>query len=130
MFDRQPGIVLADINPVYLNSLLPEGYVAAHLDGQRIIAFRDVHGYDRAQALAFVKRGLAQSLPIYALFVSREEMEEKMARLPQVDGYNWVPGGKFQWQSGDLKAQSKQLIRLSSILTCHHIDVLSKGSPK
>jgi hypothetical protein len=93
MFGRQPGIVLADINPVYLNSLLPEGFVAAHLDGQRLIAFRDVHGYDRAQALAVVRRGLAQSLPVYALFVSRREMDEKIARLPQVDGYEWVAAG-------------------------------------
>jgi hypothetical protein len=46
--------------------------------------------YDRAQALALVKRGLEQSRPIYALFVSPKETEEKAARLPQVDGYEWV----------------------------------------
>jgi len=92
-FGRQPGIILADINPFYLNALWPEGLVAAHLDGetQQVIAFRDIHGYNRAQALAMAKRGLAQSLPVYALFVSKEEMEEKARRLPQVDGYEWVP---------------------------------------
>jgi hypothetical protein len=89
-FGGQPGIILADINPFYLNALLPDRFVAAHLDGERLAAFRDIHGYDRAQALALVKRGLAQSLPVYALFVSREEMEEKAMRLPQVDGYKWV----------------------------------------
>jgi hypothetical protein len=107
MFGRQPGIVLADINPVYLNSLLPEGLVAAHLDGQRIIAFRHVHGYDRAQALAVVKRGLAQSLPVYALFVSEKEMDEKTARLPQIDGYKWVVAENLPTKAVILKLSPK-----------------------
>jgi dolichyl-phosphate-mannose-protein mannosyltransferase len=89
-FGQQPGVVLADINPFYLNALLPDGFVAAHLDGERLAAFRDIHGYDRAQALAMVRHGLANSLPVYALFVSQKEMEEKAGRLPQVDGYKWV----------------------------------------
>jgi len=37
-----------------------------------------------------VQRGLTQSLPIYALFVSKREMEENTGRLPRVDGYDWV----------------------------------------
>ncbi|PYK66166.1 MAG: hypothetical protein DME50_06360, partial [Verrucomicrobia bacterium] len=90
LFGGQPGLVLADINPVYLNSLLPDGFVAVPLDEKRYIAFWYIVTYNSAQALALVRRGLAQSLPVYALFVSREEMEEKAARLPQVDGYAWV----------------------------------------
>ena len=46
--------------------------------------------YNRAQAIALVKRGLDQSRPVYALFVSKKEMEEKAARLPQIEGYEWV----------------------------------------
>ena len=42
------------------------------------------------QALALLQRGLTQSLPIYALFVSKQEMEEKTSRLPRVDGFDWV----------------------------------------
>ena len=90
LFGGQPGLVLAVINPVYLNSLLPDGFVAVPLDEKRYIAFWYIVTYNSAQALALVRRGLAQSLPVYALFVSREEMEEKAARLPQVDGYAWV----------------------------------------
>ena len=91
-FARQPGIVLADINPLFLNALLPDSFVAAHLDGERYAnaKFTHVVTYDRGQALALVKRALDQSRPVYALFVSQKEMEEKAVRLPQVDGYGWV----------------------------------------
>jgi hypothetical protein len=89
VFGRQPGIILTDINPLFLNALLPDPFVAAHLDGARYVRFRHVVTYDRAQALALVKRGLGQSRPVYALFVSQKEMEEKAGRLPQIDGYEW-----------------------------------------
>jgi hypothetical protein len=89
-FGRRPGMVLADINPLYLNALLPEPFLAAPLDGERYVRWRHVLKYDRAQALALVKRALAQSRPIYALFISQEEMGRKASRLPQIDGYDWV----------------------------------------
>jgi hypothetical protein len=90
IFGRQPGIVLSDINPVYLNALLPEPLVAAPLDGQHKYRFSEIWRYDRPEALALVKRGLEQSLPVYALFVSPKEMDEKAWRLPKLDGYQWV----------------------------------------
>jgi hypothetical protein len=92
VFGRQPGIVLADINPLFLNALLPDPFLAAHLDGDRYAKSKltRVVTYDRAQALALVKRGLSQSLPVYALFVSHKEMDEKSARLPRIDGYDWI----------------------------------------
>ena len=37
MFGRQPGIVLSDIDPVYLNALFPDWIVAAPLDGMCMI---------------------------------------------------------------------------------------------
>ena len=46
--------------------------------------------YGPAEALALVNRGLQQSHTVYALFVSRRDMEEKMVRLPHVDDYEWV----------------------------------------
>jgi hypothetical protein len=90
MFGCEPGIILADTNPLFLNALLPDSFVAALLDGERYVRFRNVVTYDRAQALALVKRGLDESRVVYALFVSQKEMEVKAARLPQVDGYSWV----------------------------------------
>jgi hypothetical protein len=89
-FEREPGIVLSDIDPVYLNALLPHGFVAAPIDGKHRYKWSYTWRYDRPQALALVQRGLTQSLPIYALFVSKREMEEKTSRLPRVDGFDWV----------------------------------------
>jgi hypothetical protein len=89
-FQPEPGIVLSDIDPVYLNALLPGRFVAAPIDGKHHYKWSYTWSYDRPQALALVQRGLTQSLPIYALFVSKREMEENTGRLPRVDGYDWV----------------------------------------
>jgi hypothetical protein len=86
---HQPGIVLSDIDPVYLNALFPERIVAAPIDGKHSHRWSKIWRYDRPEALALVKRGLAQSLPVYALFVSPKEMSQKMSRLPELDGYQW-----------------------------------------
>ena len=89
-FSGQPGIVLSDIDPVYLNALLPEAFIAAPLDGKHQYRWSRIWRYDRPQAVALVKRGLDQSLPIYALFVSQKDREEKASRLPELDGYRWA----------------------------------------
>src|SRR5262249_46399904 len=89
-FEREPGIVLSDIDPVYLNALLPSRFVAAPIDGNHHYKWSHIWRYDRPEALALVQRGLTESLPIYALFVSKREMEEKRIRLPPVDGYDWM----------------------------------------
>src|SRR5215471_8830482 len=90
-FHGAPGIVLSDIDPVYLNALLPSSFVAAPIDGDHHYKWSHAWRYDRPQALVLVQGGLAQSLPIYALFVSKQEMQEKTGRLPRVDGYDWHP---------------------------------------
>jgi hypothetical protein len=89
-FEREPGIVLSDIDPVYLNALLPRGFAAAPIDAKHHYKWSYTWRYDRPQALALVQRGLSQSLPIYALFVSKREMEEKTSRLPRQDGFDWI----------------------------------------
>lgn len=90
MFGRQPGIVLSDIDPVYLNALLPEQFVAAPIDGQHHFRFSETWHYGRPEAVALVKRGLDQSIPIYALFVSQENMKKNVSRLPALVGYDWL----------------------------------------
>jgi hypothetical protein len=85
----QPGIVLSDIDPVYLNALLPRSFVAAPIDGEHHYKWSLSWHYDRPEALALVDRGLEQSLPIYALFVSPDEMATKQSRLPAIPGYEW-----------------------------------------
>jgi hypothetical protein len=85
----QPGVVLSDIDPVYLNALLPFSFVAAPIDKKHHYQWSYTWRYDRPQALVLVKHGLQQSLPVYALFVSREEAATKQSRLPNVAGYKW-----------------------------------------
>jgi len=86
---RQAGIVLSDIDPVYLNALLPRSFVAAPIDGKHHYKWSFIWRYDRPQALALVERGLEESLPIYALFVSQDQMITQQSRLPNVPGYEW-----------------------------------------
>ena len=86
---RRPGIVLSDIDPVYLNALLPRAFVAAPIDGKHHYKWSYTWRYDRPQALALVEHGLQQSIPVYALFVSRDEVATKQSRLPNVAGYKW-----------------------------------------
>ena len=89
---RQAGaLVFSDISPVYLNALFPPGFVAAPLDGKRYIQWRHVVHYDDAQAVALAELSLDRSIPVYALFISTKELDEKASRLANVPGYRWVP---------------------------------------
>jgi len=83
------GLVFSDISPVYLNALFPPGFVAAPLDEKRYIQFRHIVHYDHAEAVALAKLNLHRSIPVYALFVSTRELNEKASRLPNVPGYQW-----------------------------------------
>jgi hypothetical protein len=89
-FETQPGIVLSDIDPVYLNAFLPDWIVAAPLDEKHHYRHSQVWRYDRPEALALVKNAVNQMLPVYALFVSRKEMIQKKGRLPELDHYQWI----------------------------------------
>ena len=85
----QLGIVLSDIDPVYLNALLPHSFVAAPIDGEHHYKWSYTWRYERPQALALVKHALERSVPVYALFVSSDESTTKQSRLPAVSGYDW-----------------------------------------
>ncbi len=85
------GLVFSDISPVYLNALFPAGFVAAPLDGKRYVQFRHIVHYDQAEAVALAELSLHRSIPVYALFISTKERDEKASRLPNVPGYRWLP---------------------------------------
>ncbi|HAF16707.1 MAG TPA: hypothetical protein DCK99_24020, partial [Blastocatellia bacterium] len=87
---QHPGIVLSDIDPAYLNALLPKPFVAAPLDQKHHYAFSKLWRYDRKDSIALVTNGLSHSIPIYALFVSIKEMTSASPRLPAIDGYQWT----------------------------------------
>jgi len=103
LLKRQPGIVLSDIDPVYLNALLPRSFVAAPIDGNHHYKWSYTWRYDRPQALALVEHGLEQSLPVYALFLSHDEMSTKQSRLPTVPGYEWHPLDNSRGKAAILK---------------------------
>jgi hypothetical protein len=86
---RQTGIVLSDIDPVYLNALLPRSFVAAPIDGKHNYKWSYTWRYDRPQASALVEHSLQQSLPVYALFTSQDDVAGNQSRLPNVPGYEW-----------------------------------------
>ena len=86
---RQPGIVLSDIDPVYLNALLPRSLIAGPIDGQHSYKWSDTWHYDQRQASALVEHGLQQSLGIYALFTSLNDLTTNQSRLPSLPGYEW-----------------------------------------
>jgi hypothetical protein len=84
-------VVLSDISPVYLNTLLPEPFVAAPIDEKHSYQFSKIWRYDRSHAVALARRGLDRLHAVYALFASQKEMREKRTRLPELDGYEWIP---------------------------------------
>jgi hypothetical protein len=86
---EQPGIVLSDIDPVYLNALLPNQLVAAPLDEMHNYRYSELWRYGKSEALAFAQKGLAAALPVYALFVPQKEMTSQLSRLPTISGYRW-----------------------------------------
>jgi hypothetical protein len=86
---RQAGIVLSDIDPVYLNALLPRSFVAAPIDGKHNYKWSYIWRYDRPQASALVEHGLQQSLSVFALFTSQDDVAGNQSRLPTVPGYEW-----------------------------------------
>jgi hypothetical protein len=88
-FDGNPGIVLSDIDPVYLNAFWPRSFVAAPIDADHNYKWSYTWRYDLPRALALVEYGLKRSLPVYALFISQNEMTAKRSRLPILPGYEW-----------------------------------------
>lgn len=90
LIGNRPGIVISDIDPVYLNALLSDRFVAAPIDGDHNYQFSHSWHYDRPEALALVKKGLDRALPIYALFTSTGEMTKQQSRLPTPPGYHWT----------------------------------------
>jgi len=102
------GLVFSDISPVYLNALFPPGFVAAPLDGKRFIKWRHVVPYDDARAVTLAELNLHRSIPVYALFISTKELDEKGSRLPNAPGYQWMPAEDTKGDAVILRLTSTQ----------------------
>jgi hypothetical protein len=88
VFRRAPGIVLSDIDPAYLNSLLPNLFVAAPIDEQHNYPYSRIWRYGKPEAVQLVANGLAGGSPVYALLLPANA-NQNIKRLPSIRGYSW-----------------------------------------
>ena len=93
-FGDAPGIVLSDIDAPYLNVLLPKPFVAAPIDDHHNYSYSRLWHYGKAEAIRFVTGGLDRGIPVYALFVPSEHLDQDVERLPQIQGYTWTRSGR------------------------------------
>jgi hypothetical protein len=89
IFKDEPGIVLSDIDPAYLNALLPKSFVAVPLDGNHNYSYSRLWHYGRAEAFQLVANGLGRATPVYALLLPSKDVDRDIKRLPSIDGYSW-----------------------------------------
>jgi hypothetical protein len=88
-FRDAPGIVLSDTDSPYLNVLLPKPFVAAPIDDKHYYCYSRLWHYGKAEAIRLVAGGLDHAIPVYALFVPSEHLDQDIERLPQIQGYTW-----------------------------------------
>jgi hypothetical protein len=89
VFGAAPGIVLSDMEPPYLNALLPKGFVAAPIDDMHNYRYSRQWRYGKAEAVQLVESALKRGRPVYGLFVPSKELDQNVQRLPLVQGYSW-----------------------------------------
>jgi hypothetical protein len=88
-FRDAPGIVLSDIDPPYLNVLLPKPFVAAPIDDHHNYCFSQLWHYGKVEATRLVQSGLDHATPVYALLLPSENVDKDIKRLPLIQGYRW-----------------------------------------
>ena len=88
-FRHAPGIVLSDIDPVYLNVLLPKPFVAAPIDDHHNYCYSRLWHYGKVEALRLVQSGLDHATPVYALLLPSNNDDRDVHRLPSIQGYTW-----------------------------------------
>jgi len=88
-FRDAPGLVLSDIDPPYLNVLLPKAFVAAPIDNQHNYCYSRLWHYGNAEATRLVQSGLDHATPVYALLLPSKHDDQDVQRLPSIQGYSW-----------------------------------------
>jgi hypothetical protein len=88
-FKDEPGIVLSDIEPPYLNALLPKPFVAAPIDGRHDYCYSRVWHYGKPEAVQLVANALGRATPVYALLLSSKDVDQDIKRLPVIQGHSW-----------------------------------------
>ena len=88
-FRYAPGIVLSDMDPPYLNVLLPKSFVAAPIDDHHNYCYSRLWRYGKPEAIRLVHSGIDQAAPVYALLLPSEHNDQDVKRLPSIEGYSW-----------------------------------------
>jgi len=88
-FRHAPGIVLSDVEPPYLNALLPKPFVAAPIDDHHNYCYSRLWHYRKVEAIRLVQSGLDHATPVYALLVPSIDHDQDVQRLPLIQGYSW-----------------------------------------
>jgi len=88
-FRDAPGIVLSDIDPSYLNALLPKPFIAAPIDDHHNYSYSRLWHYGKVEAIRLVQSGLDHATPVYALLVPSIDDDKDVQRLPSIQGYSW-----------------------------------------
>ena len=94
IFGDAPGIVLSDVEPPYLNALLPKPFVAAPIDGSHDYCYSRLWHYGKAEANRLVQSGLSRATPVYALLLFSKDVDQDIKRLPVIQGYIWKRSDK------------------------------------
>jgi hypothetical protein len=96
IFRDAPGIVLSDIDPAYLNVLLPKPFVAAPIDDSHGYGYSRLWHYGKDEAVQLVANGVSSATPVYALLLSSKDVpisgrivHQNVKRLPVIQGYSW-----------------------------------------
>jgi hypothetical protein len=106
------GIVLSDIDPPYLNVLLPRQFVAAPLDADHNYCYSRQWHYGKNDALRLVQSGLDHAIPVYALLLPSKDIDQNIRRLPSIQGYSWKLSEKSNARAVILKL-TKDAVALS-----------------
>ena len=93
-FGHAPGIVLSDIDPPYLNVMLPKPFVAAPIDDRHNYSYSPFWHYGKPEAVRLVQSGLNHAIPVYALLLSSNNDDRDVQRLPLIQGYSWTRSEK------------------------------------
>jgi hypothetical protein len=93
-FRHAPGIVLSDIDPPYLNVLLPKSFVAAPIDDHHNYCYSRLWRYGKPEAARLVHSATDQAAPVYALLLPSEHNDQDVKRLPSIEGYSWRRSNK------------------------------------
>ena len=93
-FRDAPGIVLSDIDPPYLNVLLPKPFVAAPIDGNHNYCYSRLWHYGKPEAARLVQVVSITRLLFTLFFYLRNKVDQDIKRLPSIQGYSWKRSDK------------------------------------